>query len=408
MTTEPTSIIRDVTTTAFQYLDSDEVLLFIGARQAGKTTILRQIEARLRERSESVYFLTLEDPDFLAALNASPKRLFELVPIGRNERTTVLIDEVQYLDDPAHFLKYHYDVNRSAVRIIATGSSAFYLDEKFTDSLAGRKRIFRVWTCSFREFLRFLRRDDLSVLDFSRAAAVQRDDLRRAYEEYLTFGGYPRVILASMAEKRMILQDIAYSYVKKDITDARIRYEEQFYKLLKILADQVGNLVNTTELAATLGVSRAATEHHLAVMQRSFHLALVRPFWSNVRKELTKMPKAYFCDLGLRNFFVGRFEGTATRTDLGPLLENAVFRQLLERDAHDEIRFWRTADQHEVDFVVGERAAYEVKAGSRPMRRSRYAAFMSAYPNIPLTFVALDAPTGGVQDARSIIAPWEV
>ncbi len=407
MSTEPVSTIRDVTVAASQYLDTDEVLLFVGARQAGKTTILRQLEARLRERSESVHFLTLEDPDFLAALNASPKRLFELVPIGRNERTTVLIDEVQYLDDPAQFLKYHYDVNRGAVRIIATGSSAFDLDAKFTDSLAGRKRIFRVWTCSFREFLRFLHRDDLAALDFSRTASTQRDDLRRAYEEYLTFGGYPRVILAPMAEKRMVLQDIAYSYVKKDIADARIRYEEQFYKLLKILADQVGNLVNTTELAATIGVSRAAIEHHLAIMQRSFHLALVRPFWSNVRKELTKMPKAYFYDLGLRNFFVGRFEGTATRTDLGPLLENAVFRQLLEHDTHDEIRFWRTTDQHEVDFVVGERAAYEVKAGSRPMRRSRYGAFIEAYPNIPLTFVTLDAPTRGARAPSPTIAPWE-
>ena len=121
-----------------------------------------------------------------------------------------------------------------------------------------------------------------------------------------------------------MLSEIAYSYIKKDI------YE-------------------------------AAIDNYLYVMQKSFHIAIIKPFYRNIRKELTKMPNVYFLDNGLRNFFLSNFKSPDLREDKGALLENTVFRQLLEHYQAYEIYFWRTTQGHEVDFIAGEKEAFEVK-----------------------------------------------
>lgn len=155
--------------------------------------------------------------------------------------------------------------------------------------------------------------------------------LKYLFDEYLTWGGYPRVVLTfSSEEKQEILKELVYSYVKKDIFEAKIRQDEDFYRLFKILAGQVGSLVNSHELAATLNLSKTAVDNYLYVLQKSFHIRLVRPWFKNLRKELIKMPKVYFTDPGLRNFLVNDFQPWFSRKDQGQLLENGVFRQLVD------------------------------------------------------------------------------
>ena len=351
-------IIRDLTAKIEQNLPRDEVALVIGARQAGKTTVLHQVEEIIKKQNHPSHFLNLEDPDYLTLLNQSPKNLFKIFPLDLAHKTFLFIDEIQYLDDPSNFLKYFYDEYKGKIKIIASGSSAFYLDKKFQDSLAGRKKIFNLLTLSFREFLRFKNEVLLSQKDFRNLSLSEREKVSLYFQEYLTFGGYPRVVLASLEEKEEILRELAYSYIKKDIYEANIRQDEVFYKLFSLLASQIGNLVNSSELATTLGISKTAVDNYLYVMQKSFHLRLVPPFSKNLRKELTKMPKVYFFDLGLRNFFVKNFKAYLEREDKGPLLENALFRQLIETYDLEEIRFWRTTQKQEVDFVVGEQLAF--------------------------------------------------
>ncbi len=130
-------------------------MLIIGARQTGKTTVLHQTIDFLKTRGETCHFLNLEDPDYLSLLNQSPKNLFKIFPFDLNKRTFLLIDEVQYLSNPSNFLKYMFDEYKGKIKIIASGSSAFYIDRRFKESLAGRKRIFYLHTLSFPEFLRF-------------------------------------------------------------------------------------------------------------------------------------------------------------------------------------------------------------------------------------------------------------
>ena len=157
-----------------------------------------------------------------------------------------------------------------------------------------------------------------------------------------------------------------------------------------LLASQIGNLVNTNELANTLKITHPATENYLYVLRKCFHIEMVKPFFSNVRKELVKMPKVYFNDLGLRNVLVNYFAPIEQRADKGALLENYVFRSLSDQRSRDTIKFWRTADGNEVDFVLEQSnkrgKAIEVKFNEAETNAKKYKKFMELYPNYPVEF----------------------
>ncbi len=382
---------RQIVPLISKYLSREEILLIIGPRQVGKTVILHQLENSLKLQGNLCYFLNLEDPDYLTLLNKSPKNLFQIFPIDLNKPNFLLIDEVQYLKKPSNFLKYFFDEYKGKIKIIASGSSAFYLDKKFEDSLSGRKKIFTLYTLSFREFLSFKNEPSLSVANFEKLTLSEKEKISLFYLEYLTYGGYPKVVLSPIEEKIEILRDLAYSYIKKDIFEAHIRQDEYFYKLMKILSAQIGNLVNSFELSRTLNISKTSVDNYLYVMQKSFHVGLIRPYYKNIRKELTKMPKVYFIDLGLRNFFKNDFRPLVDRDDKGQLLENAVFRQILDSRDLSTIKFWRTTDDKEVDFIIEDQdMAYEVKSRPGGIKLQRYHAFNDEYPNIKLKFVSLE------------------
>ncbi|MBU3965725.1 ATP-binding protein [Patescibacteria group bacterium] len=401
------SIIRDITIKAQKYLKDDDILLFIGPRQAGKTTILRQLENILKKNNAVVYFLNLEDVEYLELLNKTPKNIFKIFPMDLSKRSFVFIDEVQYLANPSNFLKYLYDEYRGKIKLLVSGSSAFYIDKKFKDSLAGRKKIFDVPTLSFRDFLRFKGEADLSQKNFEKLSLSEKEKIEMHYRQYLVYGGYPRVVLAANEEKTEILREIAYSYIKKDIYEANIRQDEVFYKLFKILASQIGNLTNASELALTFGVSKTAIDNFLYVMQKSFHIELIRPFFKNKRKELTKMPKVYFSDLGLRNFFADNFKPFEIRDDRGALLENAAMRQLTEKYGKQKIKFWRTIGKHEIDFIADEKEAFEVKIDPSKIKANNYKKFLGSYPNINLSIISLNTQAGAVGKYK-ILEAWQI
>jgi len=399
-------IIRDVTKKAQKDLNQDEVFLFIGARQAGKTTILKQLEDFLIKKGENCHFLLLEDPDYLKLLNESPKNLFKIFPIDLSKKSFVFIDEIQYLDNPSNFLKYFYDKYAGKIKLLVSGSSAFYIDKKFKDSLAGRKKIFNVLTLSFREFLRFKKEDELSQKDFNNLILFEIEKISMYYREFIIYGGYPRVVLAQLDQKKEILQELAYSYIKKDILESGVKQDEIFYKMFKILSSQIGNLFNASEFASTLGVSKPLIDNYIYIMQKSFHIRLVRPFFKKVHKEIIKMPKVYFLDLGLRNFFTGNFDLFDIRDDKGMLLENVVYRQFIESGNFDEIKFWRTIHGNEIDFVV-DNNAFEVKSSIANFRKKNYQKFLENYPKIKLSIVILDDNKSKLEEFP-IIKPWEI
>ena len=155
-------------------------------------------------------------------------------------------------------------------------------------------------------------------------------------------------------EKKGELEELVTSYIKKDVMEGGVRKEEQFFHLLRILADRPGALCNMHELATTLRASVSAVENFFYVIEKSFHGTLVRPFFRNIRSELTKMPRFYFNDSGIRNFLANTFEDRIFSD--GSALENQIFLQLMHRlnGESGAIKFWRTQSGSEVDFVLPE------------------------------------------------------
>jgi len=382
------SIRREITDKIIKYLNTDEIIILVGALQVGKTTILHQLEKEINRHPH--FFLNLEDQDICQILDKSPKNLFNIIPINLQRKNYVFIDEIQYLKNPTNFLKYIYDQYQGRIKMIVSGSSVFYLDRRFKDSLVGRKRIFNIYTLSLKEFFNFKNFKELVEKPFEKLTLVEKDKYNQLFYEFLIYGGYPRVVLAEIEEKKEVLRDIVYSYIKKDIYEANIRQEEVFYRLMKILSQQIGNLVNSLELSLTLGVSKTSIDNYLYIMKKSFHICLIRPFYKNIRKELTKMPKIYFYDLGLRNFLIDNFKPFVLREDKGQLLENYFFRILIDSYYPDEIKFWRTINKAEVDFVIENQEAFEIKVNRSLVKLSKYKLFQQKYPEIKFNILDLE------------------
>jgi len=395
---------REITQHIRPQLENEYIIVLVGARQTGKTTLLRGMYADAKADNQPAFFINLERIDFVALLNQSPENIFTILPpLAQGEKTTVFIDEIQYLENPTNFLKHLYDEYKDRLKLVVTGSSAFYIDQKFKDSLAGRKRLFQLNTLSFREFLVFKQKEELAGLlpelfapsSFTALESFPRiyhDELMRCFSEYARFGGYPQMVMATNEEeKRLVLEELVNSAVKKDILEARIRYPEPFFALFKILASQTGSLVNRTELATSLRVSLPAIDNYLYVIQKSFHAVLIRPFHTNTsRKELVKMPKCYFLDMGMRNYLINDFSDFNLRTDKGAFLENLVFKQLSRSFSPDDIQFWRTQDKHELDFVIQGQYGFEVKANPDSFHQARYSGFRTKHPDVPINVISYD------------------
>ncbi len=387
-------ISRPILDTIIKNLNYEEFTIITGPRQSGKTSILILLKQFLERNSSPTYFISLEDPEIIARLNSHPEELISLIPES-DKKVFILIDEIQYLKDPTNFLKYNFDIYRERFKIICTGSSAFYIDRKFKDSLAGRKQILNLFTLSFEEFLVFKTGDNKLIAEINELnsreeyKSLQSKKLKQLLDEYLTFGGYPAVVLSENIErKKMLLKELSQSYIKRDILESGVRNEEKIFFLLKMLAAQTGSLLNLNQFSTTLQLSSTAINNYITTLRKTFHIHLVRPFYKNIKKELNKMPKIYFNDLGMRNILLGQFQDIGFRIDKGELIENYVFLQLRNRCNADDIKFWRTTDGNEVDFVVSTNFdkgfAIECKFNEKTFNPKKYSKFTNEYLNFPL------------------------
>jgi len=378
--------------TLWNHLSKKQITLLVGARQTGKTTLMQQMQSKLEKEEKLTFFISLEDPEILKLLDDHPRNLFQVIPpFNNNKKVILFLDEIQYLSNPTNFLKYHYDLNQDSIKFVVSGSSAFYIDEKFKDSLAGRKRIFILPTLTFEEFLIFKNRSEIApFINSGSIPEMYKSELQKWLNEYLLFGGFPEVVMEEeLSEKKIILQEIADSYIKKDAIESKLKFPDLYMKIFKILSSRSG-LFNSSSIATNLKIKYQTINTYVELMESSFHITKILPFYRNVEKELRKMPKIYLNDLGLRNYFVGNFKPIALRIDKGELLENFVFRRLYDFYSVDDIRFWRTQKKQEVDFIIQESRAYEVKYSKKAFNPSKYRYFEKKYPNIPLDLIHLD------------------
>lgn len=378
-------------------LDNNYILTMIGARQVGKTTLLKMLKELLLKKNKKVSLFTLEDKSLLSELNNHPKNIFNYIELDA-DRQFLLIDEIQCLEDPSNFLKYIYDLYQEKIKLIVTGSSAFYIDKKYKDSLAGRKKIFEIFPFTFSEFLLAKKEEKLSekikktsyLINNKKLKLLnpEKDKIKKYLNEYFIFGSYPKVVFEKTKEdKKEYLKELYSSFLQKDIFEAGIKKELKFYDLLKLLAYQTGELLNVNELSNTLNISRDAIENYLYILEKSYIIKRLKPFHNNIRKEVSKMPKFYFLDSGYRNSILNMFDKIETRIDKGQSFELLFFNEL-NKQRLESINFWRTKDKNEVDFIVNEKFAFELKFIRRKFNVNKYKSFKQTYKNIPLDCVS--------------------
>ncbi|OPY16716.1 MAG: hypothetical protein A4E74_01687 [Syntrophus sp. PtaB.Bin075] len=353
MSTDNYYIRRRLLSSLTAHLDQPEITVLVGPRQSGKTTILKRLESELRAGGRKTLWLNLDFEDDFRHV-ASQGSLLQKIQLELGSGGgVVFIDEIQRRENAGLFLKGLYDQGLPW-KFVVSGSGSIELKEKISESLVGRKRLFELSTVSFGEFADFrtgYRYTD-RLRDYFRTESSKTDQL---FREYLMYGGYPRVVLADThQEKLATINEIFRSYLEKDIVYLlRVEKSESFSNLVRFLASQSGKMVSYSELSATLGLSLATVKLYLWYLEKTYIIDKVTPWYTNIRKEITKAPVYYFRDIGLRNFAAGSF-GALSDSEAGFAFQNVIHAMLKERFplADSTIHYWRTKDKAEVDFVL--------------------------------------------------------
>lgn len=344
-----------------KHLPKKEISLVLGPRQAGKTTLILKLKKELeRQERKTAYFNLDRLEDF--ELFRTQKSLLEKIKFELGgEKAFIFIDEIQRLKNAGLFLKGLYDY-LPPYKFIVTGSGSLELKENIVEPLTGRKKVFYLYPLSFAEFFRF--KTGRETKDFAKFSRLNKVSTERILEEYLIFGGYPRVVLAkTKSEKQESLEEIYQSYLERDVK-ALLGVEKDlaYQHLVRYLAAETGSLFKKSEVARNLGINIKTLNRYLFLLEKTFVIKIVRPFYKNPTKELTKTPKLYFVDLGLRNFTIGRLTSFFQRDDRGKIFENFVFRQILDKTPPFGVWFWRTDTGAEVDFVLQEKEILPIEA----------------------------------------------
>ncbi|MBN1841013.1 MAG: ATP-binding protein [Deltaproteobacteria bacterium] len=336
------------------HLHQKEISIIIGPRQSGKTTLMDLLREHLDRKGERTLYLNLDiewdRPHFESQSALLRKIELEL----SKERGYVFIDEIQRKENAGLFLKGLFDL-KLPYKFIVSGSGSLELKEKIHESLVGRKRLFELNTITFDEFINH-KTDYKYKENLAGFLEIEKDKTQQLLMEYMNFGGYPRVVLASeLTEKIRIIDEIFSSILEKDIAYLlKVDKTEAFSAMIKVLSSQIGNLINYSELSSTLNISYQTVKRYLWYSQNIFLLDIISPYARNVRKEITKSPVPYFWDLGLRNYVLGIFGHLGSPSECGFIFENLVFLLLKKQIRFSAIKlnFWRTKDKAEVDFVL--------------------------------------------------------
>lgn len=356
-------IHRIIETELLKRIHQGKLLLVVGPRQVGKTTLMRQL---LKKLGVEGLWLNCDNPDDRLSLQEVTLTSLKSL-IG--DRKLIFIDEAQRVQNIGLTLKLLTD-NFPEVQVVASGSSALDLANTINEPLTGRKREFQLYPFSSEELC---------------LHSSEREE-KRLLEDRLVYGFYPEIINYP-ADAQEALREITSSYLYKDLLSLEeIRKPAILQKLLLALALQVGSEVTFNDLGNTIGIDKETAEKYMDLLEKAFVIFRLNSFSRNMRREIKKSRKVYFWDNGIRNAIINNFNSLDLRTDKGALWENFIISERMKYLAYHRIPtnvyFWRTTTGMELDWLEergGKLYAFEAKWN--PERRAKLPlGFGEAYP----------------------------
>ncbi len=362
-------ITRFLEQTLVSNLFKNKVILLLGARQTGKTTLLKKIASNY----DNVLWLNGDEYDIQERFNKATSTQLKSL-IGNHK--IVIIDEAQRIDNIGLSLKIIHDTYPE-IQLIATGSSSFELKNKTNEPLTGRKLEYQLFPISFAEMVNY----------HSELIEIRHLNTR------LVFGYYPEIITHEGNEIEF-LKSLSDSYLFKDILMLdTIKKPEKLIKLLQALAFQIGSEVSYNEIAGLIGLDSKTVENYIHLLEKSFVVFKQNSFNRNLRNELKMAKKIYFYDNGIRNALISNFQIMEGRQDVGALFENFLVSERLKYNHYNKSYantfFWRTKEQQEIDYIEeqnGQIAAFEFKwNANKKVKFSK--SFLNAYPDATTSIV---------------------
>ncbi len=331
-----------------------QITVLTGMRRTGKTTLLKQLMAQC-DIPQKHYF-DLERID-VRALFSEPNYEIIVQALSRqgtdfSKKVLICIDEIQLVPNLPSVLKYLYD--SYDIKFIVTGSSVYYMKNQFSESLAGRKKIFEIYPLTFGELLGFkgIQAGKPDIQKAGQFVTSEYERLKGYYDEFIDFGGFPEVVLADSAEdKRDLISDILSSYINFDLTLlSDIRNPTNLYKLIKLLSVRIGTKLDISKLTSLTGMARQTVENYLDLLEKSYLIRTIPVIANSPDREIVKAKKIYFLDNGIASL--------AGELSSGSKFENTVFNQLMHRG---EVAYYQLKTGREIDFILGQKQCFEVK-----------------------------------------------
>lgn len=399
-----------------------KITILTGARQVGKTTLMKQLYKQVR-KEYSALFLDLDIYSHYEQVNTYENFINTLKLNGyRDSQDTlfiVFLDEFQRYADISRALKAVCD-HHPNVKVYASGSSSLAINDQIQESLAGRKRILPVYPLRFTEYLHFIEKDDL-IRQVSNLPEIDSDNLGALMpeaftelERFLVYGGYPEVVLTPDDEKPEVLTSIFDLYVKKDLVDfLKIDRISHARTLIRNLTVHHGQETSYSQLAQMAGINEKTAKNYIEILKETFLITVHPPWFTNRNKELVKMPKIYFHDTGVRNFFVNNFNKAEIRGDIPFLFEGFVISELVKAGfSADHIKFWRTKNGHEVDLVLDDKSGIKpveikYKKQLKPSDLKGLRRYMTEYPDCQTPLI-VNLGSNRLKKGLQNVSPFEL
>jgi len=353
-----------------KYLKIREILAIIGPRQSGKTTLINHLIEGLPKTNK----ITLED---VRTLTLFEQDLKTFINIHIKPYDYVFIDEIQYSKQSGKNLKYIYDTCET--KLLISGSSATEISIHSIKFLVGRIFIYQLYPLSFSEFLKYKNENIYNLIKEGHITEEVTKKTKPFLDEFMIYGGYPRVVLAqTIEEKKDVLKYIYNTYLLKEIKEIlQLQEDYKLIQLINALALQIGGVINYNELAQISGYNYSEIKKYLNILEKTFICMTLRNYSKNKRTELIKSPKIFFYDTGFRNEIIKNY--ILENNDKGKIYENFVFAELIKKDYIP--KYWRTKAKAEVDFIIEEAnevIPLEVKSSLSNISRS-FRSFLDTY-----------------------------